>query len=219
MSERQILLVEGPDDEHVIKAICGQRGLPKIKEIHQCQGITQLLESLPVRLKESDIGILGLVVDADENLSSRWDSIKSRLRDAGYTNLPAAPSPTGSVIHPPVDSLLPKVGVWLMPNNLTAGILEDFLKFLVPDMNNNTLFSHAQSAVDNIPASQIKFSLVAKPKVLIHTWLAWQEEPGRPLGQSITARFLDHDVPEVTTFVSWLSNLFDFNTEGLPIAN
>ena len=213
MSERQILLVEGPDDEHVIKAICGRRSLPKIQEIHQCDGIEKLLEALPVRLKESDIGILGLVVDADINLLSRWDAIRYRLRDAGYTNLPATPPSTGLVIHPPVETLLPKVGVWLMPNNLSAGILEDFLKFLIPDLDNNSLFSHATSAVNSIPATATRFSSVAKPKALIHTWLAWQEEPGRPLGQSITARFLDHDVPEVTIFATWLSELFNFTVE------
>lgn len=217
MSERKILLVEGPDDEHVIKAICGQRHLPKIGEIHQCNGIEKLLEALPVRLKESDIAILGLVVDADVNLSSRWDSIKYRLSAAGYTNLPALPPATGFVIQPPENTLLPKVGAWLMPNNLSEGILEDFLKFLVPNLDSNSLFSHATSAIENIPSEQVKFSQVAKPKALIHTWLAWQEEPGRPLGQSITARFLDHDVAEVNSFVSWLSELFDFGRES-PIA-
>ncbi len=42
----------------------------------------------------------------------------------------------------------------------------------------------------------------------MHTWLAWQNKPGRPFGTAITARYLDADVPEATAFVAWLEKLF-----------
>ena len=47
-----------------------------------------------------------------------------------------------------------------------------------------------------------------EPKAVIHTWLAWQKEPGRPFGTAITARFLDPNVPEVDVLVAWLKRLF-----------
>lgn len=44
-------------------------------------------------------------------------------------------------------------------------------------------------------------------KAYIHTWLAWQETPGTPIGQSITKRYLtDSDVCD--SFVNWLRDLF-----------
>ena len=47
-----------------------------------------------------------------------------------------------------------------------------------------------------------------EPKAVIHTWLAWQEEPGRPFGTAIKARFLDPSVPEVDVLTAWLKRLF-----------
>ena len=92
-----------------------------------------------------------------------------------------------------------------MPDNQTPGILGHFLSFLVPQQP-NALFCHVNACVDSIP--DIRFSQNDKPKAIIHTWLAWQEKPGRPYGTAITAHFLDPDVPQVDVLVSWLERLF-----------
>ena len=91
-----------------------------------------------------------------------------------------------------------------MPDNRTPGILEDFLSFLVPQPND--LFDHVTDSVDSIPNRL--FSDNDEPKAVIHTWLAWQKEPGSPYGTAITARFLDSNVPQVEALVSWLRRLF-----------
>ena len=206
MAARKILLVEGTDDEHVLKHICGARGVQKIDEIREQGSVEKLLESFPVRLKESDIEALGVVLDADTDLSGRWQSIRDRLSKAGYNNVPADPAAAGTIIHPPPDTLLPRVGVWIMPDNQTTGILEDFLRFLIP--RDSRLFAHVEQSVGTIPEGEIRFSDLRRPKALIHTWLAWQEEPGKPLGQSITARYLDAGVAEVGVLATWLNELF-----------
>jgi hypothetical protein len=46
--------------------------------------------------------------------------------------VPDDPAAEGTIIDPPDDKLLPRVGVWIMPDNQMKGILEDFLRFLVP---------------------------------------------------------------------------------------
>ena len=102
--------------------------------------------------------------------------------------------------------MLPRVGVWIMPDNQTKGILEDFLRFLVPA--GSPLFDHVKSSVEAIPEGERRFSQLAEPKAIIHTWLAWQGEPGKPLGTAITARYLDPDVAQVDVLVSWLNRLF-----------
>ncbi|MGK7944727.1 MAG: DUF3226 domain-containing protein [Microcystaceae cyanobacterium] len=45
-------------------------------------------------------------------------------------------------------------------------------------------------------------------KALIYTWLAWQEKPGRPMGQAITNHYLKHNSETVKAFTHWLSTLF-----------
>jgi hypothetical protein len=46
-------------------------------------------------------------------------------------------------------------------------------------------------------------------KALIHTWLAWQKEPGQPMGQAITAKALQSDTAIAAKFVDWLNQLFN----------
>jgi hypothetical protein len=45
-------------------------------------------------------------------------------------------------------------------------------------------------------------------KANIHTWLAWQEEPGKPMGQAITAKYLNPKSKQAELFVNWLRALF-----------
>ena len=207
MAGRKILLVEGLDDEHVLKHICGNRGIAYLDEVKPHGSVDTLLESIPVRLKAGEDGdIVGVVIDADTDLKARWRSLQDRLINLGYQDVPADPTPDGTILDPPERTLLPRVGIWIMPDNETSGILEDFLRFLVPQ--EGTLFNHVQSSVATIPEPERRFSRVAEPKAIIHTWLAWQKEPGKPLGTAITARFLDPNVAPVDVLVSWLNRLF-----------
>lgn len=207
MSAKKILLVEGIDDEHVIKHIFGNRSLPKLDEIKEHGGVDRLLESVPVRLKASEEGdIVGVVIDADTDIHARWQSLRDILIRLGYQSVADNPAPNGSIFDPPPSALLPRVGIWLMPDNQSKGILEDFLRFLIP--SNSLLFGHVSSSVAAIPDGEKRFTALAEPKALIHTWLAWQEEPGKPLGTSITARYLDPDVAQVDIFIDWLKRLF-----------
>ncbi len=206
MAGKKILLVEGVNDVHVMGHICGNRDIPRLDDIVGHKSVEHLLESFPVRLKESDGDIIGVVIDADTDLSSRWESIRHSLIRNGYANIPPVPSSDGTIIDPPADTLLPRVGVWIMPDNRTTGILEDFLRFLVPE--GSALFKHVTDSVATIPAGEQRFGAAARPKAVIHTWLAWQEKPGRPLGTAITAKYLDPNVPQVDVLVSWLTRLF-----------
>ena len=200
-------MVEGTDDEHVLKHICGNRDIPHLDEVESQDGVENLIESLGVRLTLSEEGdVIGVVIDADTEISDRWQSIRGRITGVGYQNVPDQPDPDGTILDPPARTLLPRLGVWIMPNNQTSGILEDFLRFLVPQPN--ILFDHAKASVAAIPEGERRFKQLAEPKAVIHTWLAWQEEPGLPFGTAITARFLDPSVAEVDVLAAWLKRLF-----------
>ena len=97
MAAKKILLVEGPDDEYVLKHICGNRGLPRLDDVKAHGGVDQLLDTFPVRLKASEYGdIVGVVIDADTDLRLRWQSLRDRLirwgtRLCQTTQRPTAP--------------------------------------------------------------------------------------------------------------------------------
>ena len=206
MSGRNILLVEGKDDEHVLKHICGNRGIPHLDQVKPLDSVEKLLEDFPVQLKASNEegDVVGMVIDADTNLDARWRAIRQRLIQSGYQDVPDNPESEGTILEPPPQSTLPKTGIWIMPDNQTTGILENFLRFLVPQPT--PLFDHVIASVDSVP--ERRFGCLNKPKAIIHTWLAWQEDPGLPYGTAITARFLNPDLPEADVLVSWLMRLF-----------
>jgi hypothetical protein len=145
----------------------------------------------------------GILVDADANARARWLSIRGALEGCGYSDIPADLEPSGIVID---HELLPRVGVWIMPDNESPGMLEDYLAFLVPE--GDPLFKQANHCLDEIPAEHRRYPEAHRTKALIHTWLAWQAEPGKPLGLAITKRFFETDGPHVGAFLAWLTRLF-----------
>jgi len=203
------LLVEGNNDRHVVWALCAQHKVPETFSVEIPKedngGVDILLKSIPVRLKISGLRALGIIIDADQNLTGRWDAICNQLRQAGYSELPSTPGPNGSIIE--VDQM-PRIGIWLMPNNYLSGMLENFVSYLIPE--SDPLAEKAENILLDIERNGLnKYSSLHHQKAFIHTWLAWQETPGQPMGQAITARVLNHDQPLVQTFVKWLNLLFN----------
>jgi len=205
MIKRRTLLVEGVDDLHVMRAILNAHGLEGAAEVIKHDGRTDLLDAVPVRLKESNVEVVGVVFDADESIDASWQAIRNRLIDAGF-DMPAEPVRDGTIVHPPAGQLLPRVGIWLMPNNEQHGVLEHFLQFLIgPD---DALHELARTTVRSVVDTDRRFPPQYEIKALMHTWLAWQEYPGRPLGTSITAKYLDANLPEAVRFAGWLRALY-----------
>lgn len=221
MSRRQApeayLLVEGKDDKHVIQNLCRRHGLavavrePEESggliplEAQESGGIDKLLARVSARLKEPGVEALGIVVDADLDLAARWAALHGRLTTNGYTTVPSSPQPDGWVSSEPD---LRRVGLWLMPDNQIPGILEDFVVHLIPPQD--ALRTKAETVIQEIERENLhRYQPAQRSKALIHTWLAWQETPGQPMGLAITAQTLGHDSPLARAFVDWLRRLFD----------
>lgn len=209
------LLVEGSDDFHVISALCRYHNvsenfkitLPKTTELN-ITGIDARLQLFYLKLRESHKRAVGIVLDADQTINQRWVQVKTKIQQTswGYT-LPELPEPTGTILYPP-DPARPRIGVWIMPNNQDLGMLEDFAAYLIPDGDDLRPFT-AKILNEIETANQNRYSPIHRSKAFIHTWLAWQKEPGKPMGQAITARALSADSPIAHTFIRWLSRLFN----------
>jgi hypothetical protein len=205
---RRVLRVEGENDFHVILNLLEVRGFPDgvfvpVKPKEGSQGVEHVVRSLPTWLKESDLERIGVVVDADNSPRGRWNSIRARLEGIGWTDLPQEPVREGSVLNGPTGV---RLGVWIMPDNQNAGVLEDFVAALIPDQD--ALMPLVDGFLDEIPQQHRRFEPIARPKARIHSWLAIQEQPGKPMGQAITARYLDPMRPQVEPFLQWLRRLF-----------
>lgn len=222
MADRSLLLVEGSEDLHVFVHLLKHHNIvlksPETADdesdavtIKDKGGIEPLLEDISVRLKGGGSGglqKLGIVVDADLDIAGRWKELRDRLIRVGYAEevVPTAPNLDGTIIN---QEGKPTVGIWLMPNNDLSGTLEDFIGFLV--MSKDNLWTEAKICVDRIPETQRPFKHLIQ-KAYVHTWLAWQEEPGTPMGQAITKRYLDADAPHAQQLVAWVRQLFTVTT-------
>lgn len=194
------LLVEGVDDLHVVCSLCNIHHIPDTFSVIDKKGIDNITGTLSTELKTSDLDALGIVVDADTDLEARWQSLRSILTREGYL-IARQPNPNGTILY---HEDKPRVGIWLMPNNQLPGMLEDFIAALIPD--GDILWPYAQRCVQTLPEQ--RFPEVHRAKANIHTWLAWQEAPGRPFGQAITAQYLTANSDNAQQFVNWLQRLF-----------
>ena len=102
--------------------------------------------------------------------------------------LPDNPNPDGTIgCLQREDGSTLVVGIWIMPNNQLPGMLEDFIKFLVP-ADKTSLWDRAEHSVNEIPPDERLFRPIDQQKAYLATWLAWQKRPGIPLGAAIHQR-------------------------------
>jgi hypothetical protein len=199
----QFLLVEGKDDEHVIYALCEKFKVPETFQVIDSKGIENLFNQIPVRLK-SGINSLGIIIDADLDINSRYLRLKQIFGPIDF-NLPEEMPKNGLIISNPEDI---KIGIWIMPNNQISGMLEDFISFLVS--NDDKLMPVVDETLNKIENDSLnKYKQIHKSKARINTWLAWQEDSGTPMGLSITKKYLTTDEETCKILIDWLNNLFN----------
>ena len=202
------LLVEGKDDLFVTAGIRDRHHLPDNFEIVDCEGVDKMPDQIIARIKQQrpKVETIGIVLDADNDIQARWDSIRNVLRDEGYV-VPASPDSDGVIISGIGRN--PDVGIWLMPDNTQTGMLEDFVRHLIPQ--EDMLYPFVTQILAEIEAqnSPNRYDPATnRAKAIIHTWLAWQKDPGTPMGLALTKTYLDHNAELCQRFVSWLNRLF-----------
>ena len=101
-----------------------------------------------------------------------------------------------------------RVGLWVMPDNQSHGMLEDFLTAMA-DTAHPELMVESESAISNIESKGLQqYTPRHRPKAKIHTYLAWQKDPGSTLPQAIQKHYLDVSSENARPFVSWINRLF-----------
>jgi len=202
----KILLVEGDNDCHVVMALCKAHNVPQTFGIYQCGSDIGVLKRLnALILRPNPPQVIGIMLDADSpSLDGRWQSIKDKLKNNHHSYvLPNKPNADGTVVETISDK--PKLGFWLMPNNQDSGMLEDFCAELAEPAS----LAFARECVEQAQERKVTtFKAVHLSKAVIHTYLAWQDEPGYPLGKSITSQALRPHTDVAVRFTNWLTRLF-----------
>ena len=205
------LIVEGEQDKRFIPEFIEAKGIPwgetrdtAIVDI-EVYGGNQFIDSdfIATELKASGLTNLGLIVDADDDCKSRWESIRNACLKP-IADFPEKFPETG-LIH---DTNGIKFGVWIMPDNKQQGMLETFLAYMITD-ENELIWKYAQEVVKEAKNRGAAFKNTHFDKANIYTWLAWQNEPGRQLHQAIKERILNPNHPKANVFFNWFKDLYD----------
>lgn len=203
----KVLLVEGNDDQHVLWNLFKSYSIPVSFSVEQCGSDSGVFKELGVRLKGSTTQAIGIVLDADVHPEGRWNSIKGVLKKFDYPEIPDEPQSYGALV---AREGKPRIGIWLMPDNVTQGMLEDFVCLLIPD--GDELFNYAKTCINDMSSDLRLFKDAHQSKAEIHTWLAWQQDPGTPMGLAIQKKYLKPDQGKVPDFLKWVERVF--LTEG-----
>lgn len=199
----RVLLVEGPDDLHVVLQLYLRTYEDTDFIIDDKGGVNPLLDSISGEVKVDGRRALGIVLDANESISDRWADLASRLEEAGITGVPDGPEPGGVCIEG--SARLPRVGIWVMPDNSSSGELEDFVSRMIPD--GDPVWPLSESYIDGIPADIRKFTDKKAQRAKVYAWAATRTRPGR-MGAAIKEGDLETDGELATTFLEWLRRLF-----------
>ena len=195
----RILLVEGQDEVHVVRHIRESSGLIPNFATGAKGGIDKLLSSIPLEIRVEGRTAIGIVVDANDNLQSRWQAVAGRLREADIEP-PAGPASHGTII----DSR-PLVGIWLMPDNQSPGELEDFIADMIP--SGDPVWPLSEDYIEGIPVEHRKFKEGKILRAKVHAWLATRRRPLQ-MGTAIEAGDLNIGTENCERFVGWLRELF-----------
>jgi len=211
------LLVEGDEELRVISHFMdqyvewGDKPQEWVAEVKSFNGVENLLKPGVIEAESKTPGLkaIGIMVDADDLFGSRWSSIRERCRKIAV-NFPEELPPEG-LIHQNEHGL--RIGVWIMPDNQSRGMLETFLGSLVTQRL-EPLWSFAQESCTRSREHGSPYTDPHYDKACIYTFLAWLEPPGRSLNVSVQARAFDARSPLCEQFVRWFIDLYQLRARS-----
>ena len=215
-----VLLVEGQDDKHIVWHLCAKNNSTfSVRRNEYDHFVTLLAQSTTFHIAEqgnrprviSAMGQLvkarnpkpfGIVVDADDDQGHCWSQIVAGFNGTGV-KLPCSPDPTGTII--PGEGFLPRIGIWLMPNNVSTGEMENFIRGMVS--TSDLIWPLSEGYINGIPDQEKRFASNKLEKATIFAWLSTKKEPGR-IGAAIGDNQLEVDGRQCREFLDWIERLF-----------
>jgi hypothetical protein len=122
--------------------------------------------------------------------------------------IPADLPPEGLVYQAPDGR---RFGVWLMPDNVSTGMIETFLGLFIDDPSKG-LWPFVQThCKDAKTLHKAPYKAVHLDKAQIHAWLAIQDPPGHQLHVAVLAKVLQPTSPLADPFVTWFCDLYNLS--------
>ena len=195
-------MVEGLSDYHFVRQFLDQLDMELDFEVSDRAGSSGVLGSIYAEVAAPHRDVVGILVDADDDLEARWREVADRLLGAGVS-VPSSPDVDGTIIDATADR--PRVGIWIMPDNRSPGELEDFVIDMIP--NSDLVWPRSVNYIDGIPISEREFSEGKTDRAKLYAWLATRRQPPH-IGAAIGAGDFELDTSRCRVFIDWLERLF-----------
>ena len=218
ISKERLLYVEGPNDKWVLISLKDQYGHPEddiyIGDKGNCdKAITAFGTTIsnPIVTKR-----LGIIVDADTDISSARQKIITELHNNNISIAENELTRAGGYIKDIVNqSSSPlRIGVWIMPDNINAGRLEDFLFKKINPVDDlfvqvdPALISLEETAKVNAKVAEKMYTQTHRDKAKLHTYISWSTHPDVSMGIAVKANLFPIESAEEKLFKNWLEELF-----------
>lgn len=218
-----VLLVEGMSDRRLIPHLMEKNGIPWPRgnepvwiDVPKAQSEGRLLgeggvdvllgrDYLRTYLVAPGLKALGVIVDADDKLPSRWQAIR-REASSAFDEVPMELPEDGLIIEN-AEGL--RFGAWIMPDNRSGGMIETLLPQLLTEQR-RPLYDHAKAVcIETRLNHGAPFKEAHLEKAAVHTFLAWQDEPGPQVHEAVMYEKFGTNSPAAVPFVDWFKRLYN----------
>ena len=184
------LLVEGDDEKRVIPyfmdahVVWGDKEKDWVVRVESLDGVDELKPGVvEAEFNEDGLRNLGIIVDADDDFGARWAQVRDRCLEVAPDFPPALPRE--GLIHAVGSDK--RIGVWIMPDNGSRGMLETFLG-LMRATGSDPLWDFAAESCRDARGHGASYTDAHFDKSRIHSYLAWIEPPGLQMHQAVLRR-------------------------------
>jgi hypothetical protein len=196
ITEKKLLLGEGKDEVRFFNALLAYLDISDI-QVTDYGGKTKLrdyLEALARTPGFASLVSLALTRDADANATAAFASARSALKNVELSE------PTS---HGQLAGTNPKVGVWILPDGNSPGMLEDLCMASVQADLAVSCVDEYFRCVEERAGRQPNHAAKAR----LHVWLASQIEPDKRLGEAAEKGYWPWTAPEFQRLIQFLQAL------------
>ncbi len=166
-TKKRLLAVEGEDEINFFEKLLKHIGISDRVDIRKAGGkdnFKNLMQAFTVTRGFRDIGMIAIIRDADDNAEDAFRSASGVLKKIGMKP-PDSPGRFSSGI--------PAVGIFIVPDNSSGGMLEDLCLGTVENHEAMKCVDdfiactqRLKEAPKNIPKAKVQAFLAAKPRIV-----------------------------------------------------
>jgi hypothetical protein len=198
ITKKRLLVVEGEDEINFFEKLLKYINMTDLVDIREVGGKAQFKNKMPVLQKASGFNKLehiAIIRDADENAAGAFASIVGIINNIGLT----PPGKAGQF-----SSSEPRVGIFIMPDNASKGMLEDLCLRTVEDCK---VIECVSGFFDCVKEKELKHPPKNLSKAKAQAFLAAMPEIANSVGVGALKGYWGFDSEELKPLIHFLGQL------------